>query len=92
MRNVPNVAAGVNVGGRVLTADGRAIRGAIVSLTDPQGNTRNLRTNAFGYYNFEDVEVGATYTLTAASKRYTFNPQIINVTDNIGDADITALP
>lgn len=92
MRNIPNVAAGVNVGGRVLTADGRAIRGAIVSLTDGQGNTRNVRTNAFGYYNFDDVEVGATYTLTAASKRYTFNPQIINVNDSISDADISAIP
>lgn len=92
MRNIPNVAAGVNVGGRVLAADGRAIRGAVVSLSDLEGNTRTVRTNAFGYYNFDDVEAGATYTLTAASKRYTFNPQIINVTDSISDADITAIP
>lgn len=84
-------AAEVSISGRVVKQDGTGISGAIVSITDAQGNTRSVRTGTFGYYRIENVEVGATYTIQVISKRYQFNPQIVNVEDQIQDLDFVAL-
>lgn len=83
-------AATVSISGRIVNAQGRAISQAQVSLTDMSGNTRTARSSAFGYYSFEDVEVGATYTVAVSSKRFTFIPQVVSVNDNIADLDFTA--
>lgn len=90
--NLVPLAASVNLGGRIITSNGNGIKNAVVSLTDINGNTRNVRTGAFGYYNFENVEAGATYTINVAAKRFTFaNPtQVITVKDNIGNLDFVA--
>lgn len=87
-------ASSVSLSGRIRTADGRGIRGAVVQLTDQNGATRSVRTGTFGYYRFEDVEVGQTYILTAASKRFTFaNPsRVISVTDELAEIDFIAEP
>lgn len=83
-------AAGVSIAGRVLTTDGRGLRNAIVTLTDPQGVARHSVTSSFGYYRFDDVTAGSTYTVTVASKRYQFAPQLVTITDDIVELDITA--
>jgi hypothetical protein len=46
-------------------------------------------TNQFGYYRFEDIQVGQSYVLHASSGRYKFeNPtRLINLDDSITDAD-----
>jgi hypothetical protein len=36
------------------------------------GNTRSAVTNPFGYYRFDDVQVGEGYVFTIYSKRYVF--------------------
>ncbi len=87
---VAPTAANVSVSGRVLTSNGNGLRNAIVILTDSNGNSRNVRTGSFGYYSFDEVEVGATYIVAVRSKRFTFTPQIVSVNDNIGDLDFTA--
>ena len=84
------LAASVPVGGRVLSTKGDAISKARVSLTDPNGETRTALTNAFGYYRFENVEVGRTYVLSAAAKRYQFEPQSATVMEESDDLDFTA--
>lgn len=84
-------AAGVSVSGRVSAQNGAGVAGAIVSITDQSGNKRQTRTSAFGYYSFDDVGAGQTYTVEVAAKRYQFNPQIVNVQDNIQDLDFTAV-
>ena len=90
----PVVAAGVNIGGRIANANGIGISGARVSLTYPSGEVAVIKTNAFGYYKFEDLEVGSTYTVQVADKRHQFqNPtQIITLQDAVEDLDFTALP
>ncbi len=86
------LAANVSVSGRVSTANGNGLRNAIVNLTDSNGNSRSVRTGSFGYYSFDDVEVGATYTVNVAAKRFTFAipTQVITVKDSIADVDFTA--
>ncbi len=88
------VAAGVNISGRIANAQGIGISGARVSMTKPSGEVITLKTNAFGYYKFEDLEVGLTYTINVADKRHQFaNPtQVVTLEDAVEDLDFTALP
>lgn len=85
-------AAGVSVSGRVKTAEGRGIRNASVTITNSQGISRQVLTNAFGAYQFEDLEVGQTYIVTVRSRRFQFTPRVITVTDDLSDVDLVAEP
>jgi len=81
-------AAGVEVSGRVISSDGRAIRGALVTLTSADGTIRTSVSSTFGYYRFTDVVVGETYIIGATSKRYTFTPRTVLVGDEIVELEI----
>ena len=87
-------AAEVSVGGRVVTAAGRGISKTHVTLSDSNGNIRTVITGTFGYYEFYDVPVGETYTVSVRSKRYQFDDptRTINVMDELSNVDFTALP
>jgi len=87
-------AANVSVSGRVLTSQGQGIRNAGVTLTDANGTTRTAITSSFGYYRFDEVEVGQTYVVTVRSKRFQFsNPtQVITLMDVLTDLNFAALP
>ena len=89
----PNTAAGVTVSGRLITAEGRGIINARVSLTNPDGSVSYAISRRGGYYQFDDVEVGATYIFTVQSRRYQFdNPtRVISLTDAIADLDFIAI-
>ncbi len=92
----PNVPPGSSptaaaVGGRVVDASGRGVFN--VTLIATGGNTRaRAITNQFGYYRFEALPTGSTYTVTATSKRYTFASQTATPTDNITNLNFTANP
>lgn len=74
-------AASATISGRVTRPNGQGIPNAIVSLTGAGAGDRKFAiTNGFGYYTFEDVQVGEVYILSVASKRYTFSPPSIAVT------------
>ncbi|MFL6375054.1 MAG: carboxypeptidase-like regulatory domain-containing protein, partial [Pyrinomonadaceae bacterium] len=85
-------AAMVGVSGRVLTADGIAIRGVRVTLDDGTGHPISATSNAFGYYHFDAVQSGGTFMLNATSRGYTFSPRVVSVTDQLTGLDLTALP
>jgi hypothetical protein len=82
-------AAGVEVSGRVLNPDGRGLRNATVSITDSSGAIRTATTSTFGYYRFDDVEVGGSYVMAVESRRYRFAPRVVQVFDNLSDVDFT---
>lgn len=77
------------VKGRVLSPFGSGINGAIVTLTSPEGVSQTARTNPFGYFIFEDVEVGQSYIISVSSKQYQFSQQFISVNGNIEGLSIT---
>ena len=85
-------AAGVEVGGRVVTGDGQGIRGAYVTISDSTGNSRTAITNPFGYFRFSDVESGQTYVFEIRSKRHTFeNSSVVRtITDSVVDLEFVA--
>lgn len=83
-------AASATVAGRV-TANGRALSQAVVSITNGT-MTRTFRTGSFGYFSFEDLPTGVTYTVTVAAKRYTFTAQQVSLTENVFNLNLAANP
>jgi hypothetical protein len=92
VRFVPTVAANVEVGGRVLTKSGFGIPRAVVTMTDQSGVVRTARTNMFGYYHFDEVEVGQIYILSAFAKEYNFNSQQLTVFETLTNVNIIGEP
>ncbi len=89
--NMSPTAANVSISGRVMTANGRGLPRTSVILTDMNGNSRTAATSMFGYFRFDDVQVGQTYILTAVSKGYVFQQQTISVLDEMSGLDFVAL-
>ena len=85
-------AAMVAVSGRVRTAQGSGIRNVIVTLTGTNGALRTVQSGTFGYFKFENVEVGDTYLISVVSKRYEFSQptQIRSVQEEIADLEFVA--
>ena len=83
-------AASVSVSGRVSVGKGAGLSNAFVTLTGSDGVTRTAKTTSFGYYSFDDVEVGQSYTMTVMSRRYYFTPQIVTVNEEMGNLNFFA--
>lgn len=83
-------AADVTVSGRVFSQIGGGVPNATVRLTEQNGQIRTARTNQFGYYRFENIEVGQTLIVNVFSKSYQFTPQVITLNDSIKDLNFTA--
>lgn len=82
-------AATVSVSGRV-TARGRGISNAVVYLTNQSGEILTVRTSRGGYYTFTDLAAGETCIFNVFSKRYQFDPKVINLTEDLSEIDFTA--
>ena len=65
----------VTVDGRVLTPDSRGLRNAIVRIADSNGVIRTISTSSLGYFSFDNIPAGPSYTISVSSKRYRFTPQ-----------------
>lgn len=85
-------AAGVSVEGRVMLQAGNGVRNAMVILTEADGTQHTALTGTFGYYRFDDIEVGQTVVVSVRSKRFIFNPpsRIVSLTDGIANLDFIA--
>lgn len=66
-----------SVGGRALDQSGRGIKGALITLTAPDGGQRTAVTGANGIYVFDNVALGEAYTITASHRHYRFTPDRI---------------
>lgn len=87
---VPSTAAGVTIGGRVSNSRGTAISGAVVTITGSDGLPRSARSGSFGYFSFDNVQIGETYILNAVRKGYLFAPQVVTVNDPISELNFIA--
>ena len=86
----PNV-AGVDVSGRVMTPDGRGLRNAVVTITGPDGGSRNVTTGAFGNYTFDAVAPGKSYRISVSSRQFRFATRTVHATDSLTDVDFVGL-
>ncbi len=73
----------VGVSGRVTDATGRAVVGAVVSLTGNSGMAQTVRTNGFGYFRFPAVQAGENYLASVSHKFHSFDSQVITVHDEL---------
>ncbi|MBK8301972.1 MAG: carboxypeptidase regulatory-like domain-containing protein [Chloracidobacterium sp.] len=76
-------ASSVTISGRVLTAQGRGVRNAVVRLTLPDMTIRTVVSGPLGQFSFANVTTGQTYGLTATGRRFAFGTQ--NVSPTSGD-------
>ena len=81
-----------SMSGRVTNTRGQGVLNARVSITDSSRSVRTVMTNPFGYYRFDGVTNGATYTVKVVSKNYTFTPRTVQVNDNLTNIDFVAVP
>jgi hypothetical protein len=89
----PAVAVNASVSGRVTKPNGQGIGNVYVFLHEPTGSRRIALTNPFGYYTFQNVLTGQTYTMGVNSRLYSFPPPVqVTVNDNIINQDFVALP
>jgi hypothetical protein len=84
-------ASSATVRGRVMTPFGRGLLNAYVILTNTNtGEVRRARSTSFGYFNFQDLPSGNTYVITVESKRYQFNSQSFDLTEDLDGLVLTA--
>jgi uncharacterized delta-60 repeat protein len=85
--------APVAVSGRAVTPDGMPIRGISVGLTSQAGETRWAITSTFGYYQFDGVPTGQTYTLfVRGAKRHTFENRTFGLNEAVDDLNLIGVP
>jgi hypothetical protein len=78
------------VSGRIMTAQSRGVANAMVTISDGAGFTRTIQTGSFGTFTFFGVPMGATYTISVNSGRYTFSSQQVDVTGDLSDINFFA--
>lgn len=80
-----------SISGRAVTAEGRGIAKAFVTLSSSSGGSITTYTNSFGYYQFFAVSPDS-YTIRVASKRFTFTDpeRDLVVVSDLADVDFTA--
>lgn len=81
----------VTVSGRVMSADGRGLRNTIVNITGPNSFVSHATTSSFGFYQFQDIPAGQTYTVSISSRLFRFAPQTVEVSGNILNLDFIGL-
>jgi hypothetical protein len=77
------------ISGRILTPSGSGLVNAVVSVIDQSGNTRSVRTGSFGYFRFDGVESGQSVVMTVSSKRFYFEPIVLNINGSINGLEVT---
>jgi len=88
----PAAAQAVSVNGRILTAAGQGIGNARVTLVDSNNSSRVTYSSAMGWYVFDNIAAGGTYTIQIRAKRYNFTPQTMLINDNLSNVDFMADP
>jgi hypothetical protein len=79
-------ASNVEVGGRILSAEGRGVGRAVVTITDAQGTVLTTTTGRGGFYRFT-VPAGGSYSISVTQRRFRFTPKVIQLSDNLTDLD-----
>lgn len=67
--------------GRVMLWTPYGLSNAAISITDGM-NTWRARTSSFGYFRFEGLPTGVTYTITVTDKRASYNSVQVELKDD----------
>ena len=83
-------AAKVSISGRVVTREGRGVRGVTVSVTDAEGRSFRAMSSSLGYFRIEGVPAGQGLVLNAYSRNYTFAPSLFDVMSDLSGLVLVA--
>jgi hypothetical protein len=86
-----NVSTGVPVAGQVFTPEGRGLRNARVTITASNGTVQAVTTSSLGYFKFENVVPGDTYTISVSSRLYRFEARSIRIEHALADLQFVGL-
>jgi hypothetical protein len=79
------------INGKLSTALGSGVTNARVVLTSSTGEQRSVLSGPMGYFSFDGLAAGETYTLSVQAKRYTFAPRAVSILDNaVTEINMTA--
>lgn len=81
--NATQTAANVSVSGMIVTSDGRGVTNAQVMITAPDGTSQITITQRNGRFTFDNIETGQSYIVSIGSRRFSYEPQSIFVSDNV---------
>jgi uncharacterized delta-60 repeat protein len=87
------IAVNAGISGRITTASGHGIQNVSVQISGGNLSESKLaRTNTFGYYRFQDLQVGQTYIVGVSAKRYSFvNPiRVITLNEDLTGEDFVS--
>jgi hypothetical protein len=87
-------AAQASISGRVIQENGAGIRGAVLTLMNiTTGEIRSTRTNSFGLYAFNDLEVQNFYVLTVEYRKTMFYNDMRSFTlyEDLADVDFVQI-
>ena len=88
-------AGNASIEGMVVSNTGRRLKGIRVLLQNASASEYKMAiTNAFGYYKFEEVEVGAFYIMSIQSKRYFFenSPYAFTLSEDLAPVAFIGTP
>lgn len=91
--NVVPTAASTYVRGRILSNGGLPISRTLVTIQNVNtGEIQRTLSNSFGYYRFDDLEVGNFYIVTVENRKYVFTPNSASFTlnDAVESLDFTS--
>jgi uncharacterized delta-60 repeat protein len=77
-RLLSDTTATANLGGRVVNQKGRGISRANLTLTFPNGSTRQTISDIFGRFAFNELPAGNTYRISIRLSGYRFEQDAIN--------------
>ena len=80
----------VAIAGRITKADGRYVINGFVTIKLGNQIIANGRTNSIGYYHFQNIPSGQTYTISVRAKNLVFNDSSLLVDDEIKALNISA--
>ena len=85
-------AGDATISGRVIDGYGRAISSATITVQDLSGATKRTATNTFGYYSVSGLDVGQSYVVSVAARRYTFDSPsfVVDLGDNVSGLNFVA--
>ena len=81
----------VSVSGKVTTPGGNGLRSSTVFLQDSTGLRRTTTTSTFGFYQFDNVLTGQTYTIGVTSRSYRFSSRTVTLTGELINFDFVGL-
>ncbi|CAN5792270.1 hypothetical protein BH20ACI4_BH20ACI4_28790 [soil metagenome] len=87
---VASMQTNATVSGKVLSPEGYAVSGVLVTISNGKGIIQSVVTNNFGNFVFTDIPTGQMYSLDVLSKQYEFTPQNVTVNGNVTGVTIMA--